>query len=197
MLPNRPSTGNASMPQPDGRDPFEEFAIRLAAAGGSTALLSSLSDVVTLIREVPGAGDEEPVWISHAVDAAFPGLAGILRDAGIAHQLASGASEVRDAALGVTVAELAIVETGSVLLNEPALADRSVSLMTDRLIVLCPADKLVSSLDEAAPVLRQIAANGPSYATFVTGPSRTADIERELAIGVQGPGVLTVAFSGA
>lgn len=160
-------------------------------------MLSGLNDVVTLIREVPGAGDEEPVWISHSVDAAFPGLAGVLRDAGIAHQLAAGASEVRDAALGVTVAELAIAETGSVLLNEPALADRSVSLMTERLIVLCPADKLVPSLDEAAPVLRRIAVNGPSYSTFVTGPSRTADIERELAIGVQGPGVLTVAFTGA
>lgn len=160
-------------------------------------MLSGLNDVVTLIREVPGAGDEEPVWISHSVDAAFPGLAGVLRGAGIAHQLAAGASEVRDAALGVTVAELAIAETGSVLLNEPSLADRSVSLMTERLIVLCPTDKLVPSLDEAAPVLRRIAVNGPSYSTFVTGPSRTADIERELAIGVQGPGVLTVAFTGA
>jgi L-lactate dehydrogenase complex protein LldG len=35
---------------------------------------------------------------------------------------------------------------------------------------------------------------GPSYATFVTGPSRTADIERQLTIGVQGPAAMHVVF---
>jgi len=174
---------------------FGQFASRLAAAGGTASVLPDLAAIVALIQESAEA-DQEPVWVSRAADLAFPGLAGALREAGIPHRLASGPTEVRDAPLGIAIADLAIAETGSVLLNEPRLEDRSVSLMTQRLIVLCSVDRLVPSLDDAAPVLREIAASGPSYATFVTGPSRTADIERELAVGVQGPGVLHVLFCG-
>jgi L-lactate dehydrogenase complex protein LldG len=44
-------------------------------------------------------------------------------------------------------------------------------------------------------MLRQFAvAPGGSFATLVTGPSRTADIERVLTVGVQGPGAVMVVF---
>lgn len=66
--------------------------------------------------------------------------------------------------------------------------------MTNKLIVLCPLDQLLPSLDDAAKLLRNIASDGTSYATLVSGPSRTADIERQLTIGVQGPGELHVIF---
>ncbi|HYJ12460.1 MAG TPA: LUD domain-containing protein, partial [Thermomicrobiales bacterium] len=56
------------------------------------------------------------------------------------------------------------------------------------LVVICLRANLLPSLGEAAPVLRQISSRGASYATFITGPSRTADIERQLTVGVQGPG---------
>lgn len=172
----------------------EDFASRLASVGGTTSLARGLDDVRTMIRELPGAGEEEPVWISRSADLEYPGLAGVLRDAHVAHQLPGSPAEVRDASLGISVARLAIAETGSVLLVEPDVADRSVSLMTQRLVVLCSERDLVRSLDDAASVLREIAASGRSYSTFVTGPSRTADIERELAVGVQGPGELHVVF---
>ena len=61
--------------------------------------------------------------------------------------------------------------------------------------MLCPSSRLLPSLDEAAPLLREIAARpGGGYATLVTGPSRTADIERVLTVGVQGPARVAVLF---
>ena len=173
---------------------FDEFATRLEAGGGEALYTDTLDNIVSMIRDLTSEASGDPVWLSQAADLAFPGLAGMLRDLSIPHRLPTNPDEIRDAPLGVSVARLAIAETGSVLLHEPELADRSVSLMTQSLIVLCPAYSLVASLDDAAPVLREIAVSGPSYATFVTGPSRTADIERELAVGVQGPGVLTAIF---
>ena len=86
------------------------------------------------------------------------------------------------------VAEGTIAETGTSIMSEPRVESRAVTLMTETLVILCPKSLLLPSLDEAAPVLRAISANGASYATFVTGPSRTADIERQLTVGVQGPG---------
>ena len=93
---------------------------------------------------------------------------------------------------GLGIAEAAIAETGSVIMSEPRVADRAVTLMTGTLVIVCPAPNLLPSLDEAAGVLRRIGTSGSSYATFITGPSRTADIERQLTVGVQGPGVYHV-----
>lgn len=170
-------------------DTFSLFSERLSVAGGHATTASSLDDVVTAIAGVADEG-----WIAASATTLLPGLVDAMAAKGVGVRLPDDVAAVRDAPLGITTARLAIAETGSVLLHENELASRSVSLMTQHLIVLCPASALVPSLDDAAPVLREIARTGPSYTTFVTGPSRTADIERELAVGVQGPGVVHVVF---
>lgn len=103
------------------------------------------------------------------------------------------AVQVADADLGVSVARLAIAETGSVLLGSNAAEDRLVGMLARTHCVIVQSRLLRESLDEAASVVRTIAAPGPTqvrYLSFVTGPSRTADIERVLTIGVQGPRAL-------
>ena len=106
-----------------------------------------------------------------------------------------GPDETNDAPLGLSLAYLAVAETASVLLAEETLADRSIGLLVAEQIVVCPTTALVPSLDEAAPVLRSFATRpGGAYTTLVTGPSRTADIERTLTVGVQGPAKLSVIF---
>ena len=99
---------------------------------------------------------------------------------------------IADRSVGITKARLAIAETGSVLLIEPAPIDRAVSLLTQHLIVAVAEDDIV---DELADGFRWLAQQprAAAYATFVTGPSRTADIDRSLTIGVQGPSRMTVA----
>ena len=59
---------------------------------------------------------------------------------------------------------------------------------------ICPTAALVASLDDAAPVIRELSLNGRWFSTLVTGPSRTADIERVLTVGVQGPGKVMTLF---
>lgn len=102
---------------------------------------------------------------------------------------------VRDAPLGVSLAMMAVAETGSVLLAERSLSDRTVSMLSLALAVICPTNALVPTLDEAMTALRELAlAPGGAFATLLTGPSRTADIERVLTVGVQGPGKVMVVF---
>ena len=103
--------------------------------------------------------------------------------------------QMRNAPIGISVARLAVAETGSPLLAEETLADRSISLLPRAQAIVCRISDLVASLDEAGVVLREMAlAPGRNMTTLVTGPSRTADIERVLTVGVQGPGQVVVLF---
>ena len=102
---------------------------------------------------------------------------------------------IADRAVGIVRAALAVAETGSVLLVEPDPVDRYVSLLTRHLIVVVREEEIVATLAEAFEWLAS-QPRAAAYATFVTGPSRTADIERSLTIGVQGPSRLTVALLG-
>jgi L-lactate dehydrogenase complex protein LldG len=64
------------------------------------------------------------------------------------------------------------------------------------LFLLVPRDQLVASLDEALARIEGLVLDGHPYVTLMTGPSRTADIERALTVGVHGPRELHVVLVG-
>src|SRR5690606_7203112 len=128
------------------------------------------------------------VWISDEIPQRAPALAAAPEQQGYEHLVTATPGEVLAQPLGLAIAEATIAETGTSILAEPRVESRSVTLMTETLVVVCDSGALLPSLDQAASVLRQISSGGTSYATFVTGPSRTTDIERQLTVGVQGPG---------
>jgi len=139
-----------------------------------------------------------PVRCSSAVARRWPDLCAAL-DAADAGAVPDGDAADRtalDARLaggsGVLLAEMGVAETGSVLLADDALADRLLGMLADVMVVLLPASALAADLDAAGRRLRDLDAAGVRYASLVTGPSRTADIERVLTIGVQGPRALHI-----
>ena len=169
---------------------FEDFRDVLSAAAGSACRCSRSELAATITQLI----DHETIWSTTDLEDEWPGLAAEFSTRGISVRTDSSPENTRDQPWGLTTAQGAIAESGSVVLQENELNRRSVSLMTNKLIVLCPLDQLLPSLDDAAKLLRNIASDGKSYATLVSGPSRTADIERQLTIGVQGPGELHVVF---
>lgn len=171
------------------------FTQRLATAGGVAVEVAGGPEAVAAAIAARNPAGNTVIWIAQETTGRAPALLDALRGIGLEPRVATSPAEVRDQPLGLTIAHATIAETGSSLLVEPTVEGRSVTLMTDTLIVLADPAALVPSLMEAAPLLREVSANGASYATFVTGPSRTADIERTLAVGVQGPGVFHVLFT--
>ena len=97
-----------------------------------------------------------------------------------------------DATVGISGANMAIAETGTiVLVTNEGNADLTTTLPPVH-IALFGIDKLVASLDDAVAVLRMLPRSGTgqvmtSYVNWITGPSRSADIEQSLTIGVHGP----------
>jgi L-lactate dehydrogenase complex protein LldG len=172
-----------------------EFAAKAEPLGVRVWHVETVPAAGRLIAEWAGELGADRAVLAGDVRERVPAFSAALGDAGVRAVAPEGPEAVRDAPLGVSLARLAVAETGSVLLAEPSLPDRSVTMLTLSLAVICPIRALVASLDEAAAELRRIALEpGASFATLVTGPSRTADIERVLTVGVQGPGAVAVVF---
>ena len=103
-------------------------------------------------------------------------------------ELKSGAAM---AGVGITGVDYAVAETGSVVLLPRAGVARLVSLAPPSHIAIVRPHELVATLDDLF-LLRRLAyyegdRNMGSYLNFITGPSRTADIEQKIVIGVHGP----------
>lgn len=94
--------------------------------------------------------------------------------------------------LGIVNPDFAIANTGTLVLQAYGGRGRSVSLLPSRLLAVFPAERIVIRMGEALERLREAAAGQagglPSSITLITGPSRSADIENDLTIGVHGPG---------
>ena len=89
----------------------------------------------------------------------------------------------------------AVAETGSVAVALPR-DERGEALLADRLWLVVPASEIAATLDDALARIEALVRAGSPYVTLMTGPSRTADIERALTVGVHGPGELHVVIVG-
>jgi len=172
---------------------YRRFETALTGVGGACHRVADIPFAAEAIENIMGGADEA-IWAAPQVNETLPDLIETLQVAGVTVRYPESAAQVRDQAFGLSVARQAIAETGSVVLVERELTDRSVGLMTETHIVVCALDDLAASLDDAGATLAAVGASRGSYATLVTGPSRTADIERQLTVGVQGPARLHVIF---
>ncbi len=181
----------------------EQFATALTAVGGKVYRPADdagvCEQITTVVRE---RNARRVVWV------AAPALEGLnvpemlqrqgvqVRPADFAAWVKREGDETRGrvalreflagADLAITGARQAIAETGTLLLAASAANPRSASnLPPVHLAVIRPA-QIVSTLYDLAPRLAQEAAQA-SCLMFITGPSRTSDIEQISTIGVHGP----------
>jgi L-lactate dehydrogenase complex protein LldG len=89
--------------------------------------------------------------------------------------------------IGFTIADAGIAETGTLLLNSKSEELRLATMLCEVHVCVLRLGTLRETSFEAEGLLRDMSSHGPGYVAFITGASRTADIERVLAIGVHGP----------
>ncbi len=172
-----------------------EFASKVESLGVRVHHVADVTAAAAIVAEISGGLANTSAVLSAGLRQAAPGLTTALAAAGVVWAVPATPGDARDKPLGLSFAPFAVAETGSVLLAERTLADRSTGLITRTNLVISRSADLLASLDDAAPRLREIALRpGGGYAAFVTGPSRTADIEMSLTVGVQGPAELHVIF---
>jgi L-lactate dehydrogenase complex protein LldG len=89
--------------------------------------------------------------------------------------------------IGFTVADFGIAETGTLVIDSRTEATRLATMISEVHVAALPASRIRATAFDLESELRAMMAEAPGYAAFVTGASRTADIERVLALGVHGP----------
>lgn len=87
--------------------------------------------------------------------------------------------------IGITLGEFGVGETGSICVDNYAYEARIASMLPLINIIFMPKNYIVNNMQDAFDVLAKVFWKG--YSGFVTGPSRTSDIEGVLTLGVHGP----------
>ncbi len=120
-------------------------------------------------------------------------LAEALRESGcivLTEHFRAGAAQ---ASAGITGANFALADTGTVVLDSTDEALRLASTLPRRhFVILDPHKILADGLAAVGPLRVLHRRQSPDFVAFITGPSRTADIERVLTIGVHGPAELHI-----
>lgn len=89
--------------------------------------------------------------------------------------------------------EFAVAENGAVWVTDSAVKHRAIYFIAQNLALVVPASNIVSNMHEA---YRRLSFESPRFGAFISGPSKTADIEQSLVIGAHGPRSMTVFVVG-
>jgi L-lactate dehydrogenase complex protein LldG len=89
--------------------------------------------------------------------------------------------------VGVTGTFCAIAETGTLMMLSGPRTPPSTSLLPETHIAVVRTDQIVPAMEDAWSLLRAQAGAMPRAVNFISGPSRTADIEQTLVLGAHGP----------
>jgi L-lactate dehydrogenase complex protein LldG len=92
-----------------------------------------------------------------------------------------------DDKVGLTGVFCAVAETGTLILSSSPQTDAKNSLLPDTHVAVVPTSRMVRSIEDGWDLLHREHGELPRQVAFVSGPSRTADIELTLVLGIHGP----------
>ncbi|MGQ9824100.1 MAG: LutC/YkgG family protein [Desulfotomaculales bacterium] len=170
---------------------FRLFARMAAAASAEVHRAPGLGSAREKLREILQALAPRRIVAASGELLAKLELAEAARAAGASLYTDRLRRHAPAADLGVSQMDLGIAETGSIAQDATEAAARLVSTLPPVHLAVLRTDAIVPTLRDA---LARAGEDGgpPPYWTIITGPSRTADIERVLTIGVHGPARLII-----
>lgn len=184
-------------------DLIEQFAAELTRVGGHLFRAESVAAASEYVERLARAAGARRVigWDSPVIDKIAPVDA--LEKIGVEFLRDRAGEDARefvkraiDSDIGITTVDYALAETGTLVLISGAGRARSASLVPPIHVSVVEARQIISGLDDLFPLLAETGSgsdrNLASAITFITGPSRTADIELTLVVGVHGPQQLHV-----
>ena len=179
---------------------LEAFAARAQAVSAEVHRFPVRADALAFILDFVRTLEGSRIQPSFAVWAECPFLRGLdllgLTESapGLTFQVTRGSAST--ATVGISQVDLAIADTGTLVQNATAVEQRLVSMLPSVHVAIVETGAIMPDLTAALSRFSTEQGGGvdgpPPYLSFITGPSRTADIERVLTIGVHGPERLVI-----
>ncbi|HCE58839.1 MAG TPA: hypothetical protein DER09_13680 [Prolixibacteraceae bacterium] len=166
--------------------PLEQaFKSQLEAINGKVLIFQSETELFNSLKTLLQQFQTENIFCSE------PEIMKDLVQFEIGFNKYAGAAKKMEA--GITRCEYLVAQTGSVMVSSAQSGGRQMNIFPPVHIVIATKNQLVATLEEAYSMIQQKYAEGlPSQIALVTGPSRTADIEKTLVLGAHGPRELWV-----
>lgn len=184
-----PLLEEAPLPDRDGPwttydDPLGQFRTTLEAVGGSAIDVADGEQSQAALQQVSAYRDARK--ICSIVPNIIPG--------NVSADRASSPHELEDIDFCIAAGRFAVAENAAVWVTDNNARHRAVYFLAQHLALIVSTRDIVHNLHDA---YRRIRFAGPGYGLFISGPSKTADIEQSLVIGAHGPRSLTVLLTGA
>ena len=164
---------------PVGDDLIAHFRTRAEAIQSTTDLVDRMADVPAAVARYLKAN------ILPIGGCVWPQLAN-LDWAGAGLRLAARGAEDRDL-VGVTGVFAALAETGTLMMVSGPETPATTSLLPETHIAVVPVERIVKRMEDAWALARRDLGELPRLVNFISGPSRTGDIDQTIVLGAHGP----------
>jgi L-lactate dehydrogenase complex protein LldG len=155
---------------------FTEQALRMADTVDEVGALSDVPAAVARYLDSIGVAKRAIAWKT------LTGMA--WSDAGVQVEFRK---PVNEDLVGITGSFCAIAETGTLMMLSGPDTFASASLLPETHIAVVPASRIVRSMEDAFALARAEHGELPRATNFISGPSRTGDIEQTIVLGAHGP----------
>ncbi len=153
-------------------DLTKQLGEMVQVAGGQLVLLNDKKDVAAKLKEL--YPDSSRV-VCNVLDCNLSGDNG---------SSAERPHEFDTVELAVIQGEFAVAENGAVWVKAPSNSHRALYFLAENIVLIVDRTQIVETMHQA---YKRIHFDEPGYGVFISGPSKTADIEQSLVIGAHGP----------
>lgn len=160
-------------------DPRQHFCEMVAAVGGKAVIVPDAGAINQEINQIDAYASAKKTC------SFLPGVGQSTFDMNSVQD----PHELEDVDFCIAAGEFGVAENGAIWVPGGQVKHRVIHFITQHLSLVVPADQIVNNMHEA---YERLSFDSPRFGIFISGPSKTADIEQSLVIGAHGPRSLTV-----
>jgi L-lactate dehydrogenase complex protein LldG len=160
-------------------DPRKQFSTALEFVGGYCLMAGDLQEAHQKLADLPAYQEAQQICsLVPALDEGNVDLSAI-----------ADPHELESVDFAILPGEFAVAENGAVWVTDKAVPHRVIYFIAQHLALVVPAGEVIDNMHQA---YQRLSFADAGFGTFISGPSKTADIEQSLVIGAHGARSLTV-----